>query len=205
MYRVVLTCWDYGEPLPCADDLSGVKFSLFETEEAAIETIERCVNQELVNLNNIESDKPMEKVPVLDSDGNVVCYDYPFRSDFESEEHKGVVRFWDGDDYQNVTAYNIYEVNCDSRDLDKCSYYKYRGFWILPNEAHTSFTVEQFDTPLFKLKSLEEAFYEIDDFIVKMQYGKPSLESRLVQAALTSKEKEGANVPSKNQLEIEKE
>lgn len=28
MFRVVLTCWDYGVPKPYADDLSGVKLSL---------------------------------------------------------------------------------------------------------------------------------------------------------------------------------
>lgn len=204
MFRVVLTCWDYGEDVPCADDLSGVKLSLFKTMDAALETIERCVEQELINLNDIESDSPREKSPVLDSDGNIVSYEYPFRGDFDGED-SGVVRFWDGDDYQNVTAYNIYEVGCDSDDLDKCSYYKYRGFWIIPNEAHTSFKVEQFDTPLFNCKSLEKAFYEVDDFLVKMQYGKPSLESRLAQAALAAKEKEGSGFNKEKVGEFEKE
>lgn len=204
MFRVVLTCWEYGVEMPYADDLAGVKLSLFSTEEAAQEVIEKAVKEELVCLNELDSDNPRDKSPVFDSDGNIVSYEYPFRGDFDSED-SGVVRFWDGDDYLNVTAYNIYEVGCDSDDLDKCSYYKYRGFWIIPNEEHTSFKVEQFDTPLFKCKSLEEAFCKVDGFLVKMQYGKPSLESRLAQAALASKEKEGSGFNKEKVGEFEKE
>ncbi len=188
MYRVVLTCWDFDD-LPYADDMAGVKLSLFETEAAAREAIERCVKEELTALNWLEDDVPREKEPVLDSDGNVVGYDYPFRGD-DSGDHANIVRLWNGDDYEEVTAYDIYELRGDDTDLDECSYYKYRGFWILPNETHTSFKVEQFNTLLFERESLKDALQEVDDFVCKMQYGKPSLESRLAQAALAVAEQD---------------
>ena len=96
MYRVVLTCWDPGEA-PYADDLSGVKLSLFETEHAAREAIEGCVEQELITLNWLEDDEPREKEPIEDSDGNIIGYDYPFRGD-DCGDHTNIIRFWDGDD-----------------------------------------------------------------------------------------------------------
>lgn len=193
MYRVVLTCWDPGEHMPYPDDFSGVELSLFESEHAAREAIEKAVKDELTTLNWLDSDEPREKEPIEDSDGNIIGFDYPFRGD-EDGDHVNIVRFWDGDDYQEVTAYDIHELGCDNTDLEKCSYFKYRGFWILPNEDHTSFKVEQFDVPLFARNSLKEALREVDEFICKLQYGKPSLETVLARAAITSKERETSDV-----------
>lgn len=179
-YRVVLTCWDPDTPKPYADDFSGVTLSLFATEELAQEGIASAVQDELISLNDLESDSPREKEPVYDSDGCVVGYDYPFRGDLYGD-HDGIVRLWDGEDYREVTAYNIHRLTCDNEELNKCSYYKYRGFWIIPNEAHTTFRVEQFDTVLFRLKSLQEALREIDDIMVDLSYGTPSRKSTLDQ------------------------
>ena len=148
-YRVVLTCWEYKEPKPYADDLSGVALSLFSSEEDALEAIQKSVADELKTLN-----EGRVLVPVEDSDGNVVGYDYDFRSD-RLDDHDNIVRFWDGADYQNVTAYDIYKLTGDSEDLNKCSYYKYRGCYILPNSDYTSFRVEQFDTTILKCKELK--------------------------------------------------
>lgn len=186
-YRVVMTCWDYGNPKPYADDFSGVELSLFPTEDLAREGIESAVKDELVSLNRLEGyDTPREKEPVYDSDGELVCYDYPFRADFDGD-HVGIVRFWDGDDYQEVTAYNIHRLSCNADDLNKCSYYKYRGFWIIPNEAHTNFRVEQHDTVLFRFKTLQEALREIDQFQVELSYGarthKATLQKQIQSAA----------------------
>ena len=173
-YRVVLTCWDYGTPEPYSDDLSGTDLSLFSTEALARKGIEECVRDEFVTLNNSR-----KKEPVYDSDGHIVGHDYPFRADFDGE-HNGIVRFWDGDDYQEVTAYNIYPLSCDSDDLDKCSYYNYRGFYVIPNEAHTSFRVEQFDTALFRFKSLQKALREIDRFALALSLNAPARKSSLM-------------------------
>lgn len=186
MYRVVLTCWDFDD-LPYADDLAGVKLSLFATEAEAQAAVERQVKEELTVLNWLDDDVPREKEPVMDSDGNVVGYDYPFRGD-DSGDHANIVRLWRGDDYEEVTAYDIYELRGDKDTLDECSYYKYRGFWIVPDETRTLFEVSQFNTTVFRRETLADALMEVDDFVCKMQYGKPSLEARLVQAALAAEE-----------------
>lgn len=165
MYRVVLTCWDPDVPQPYADDLSGVKLSLFSSLEKAHETISECVEEELICLNWLESDSPREKEPIEDCDGNIIGYDYPFRAD-EDGDHANIIRFWDGDDYKQVTAYDIYKLTCSDQDLDKCSYFKYRGFWILPNERQNRFSIEQYDTRLATKNTLESALRWVDEFVL---------------------------------------
>ena len=183
MYRVVLTCWDPGEK-PYADDLSGVKLSLFDNEHEARVAIEGCVKQELATLNWLESDEPREKEPVEDSDGNIVGYDYPFRAD-DCADHTNIIRFWDGDDYKPVTAYDIYELTCDNADLDKCSSFRYRGFEISANEAWNSFRVGQFGETVFACSSLQEALREVDEFMCTLEHKTPSLQAKLMKAALS--------------------
>lgn len=188
MYRVVLTCWDPGEK-PYSDDLSGVKLSLFETEHAARVAIEGCVKQELIDLNWLESDEPREKEPIEDSDGNIIGYDYPFRGD-DCGDHTNIIRFWDGDDYQEVTAYDIYELYGDNADLDKCSSFSYRGFEILTNEAREWFMVMQFGEFVNRSASLQDSLRYVDSFMCKLEHEMPDLHARLLRAALTSKEYE---------------
>lgn len=173
LYRVVLSCWDYKDPMPYPAYLSGYKpLSLFQNENEAQEAIKSNIKKELIIYNDLESENPRKKMPVLDSDGNVVSYEYPFRADFDGQDI-GIVRFWDGDDYWNVTAYNIYELNCPSDNLEKCSYYMYRGFFIRPNEMHTSFVIEDSSNfiPMTKVKfeSLDKALREIDLYFCKLQ------------------------------------
>lgn len=157
-YRVVLTCWDYGDKAPFADFLA----RFFVSEELAREAIVNAVKDELEVLND-----GREKVPVEDSDGKIVGYDYDFRSD-ENGNHANVVRFWDGDDYENVTAYDIYKLTSDTNELGECTYFKYRGFWILPfsrpGEKELLFRVEQHDVRVTTEKSLDAALSWIDDF-----------------------------------------
>ena len=157
-YRVVLTCWDYGNPAPYADFLT----RYFGSEEQAREAIVKAVTDELEVLND-----GREKVPVEDSDGNIVGYDYDFRSD-ENGNHANVVRFWDGDDYENVTAYDIHKLISDINELGECTYFKYRGFWILPfsrqGEKELHFRVEQHDVRVTTENSLDAALSWIDDF-----------------------------------------
>lgn len=173
LYRVVLSCWDNEEVFPYPAYLSGYKpLSLFSTKEKAMESIKTNIEKELIFYNDLESKNPKKKMPVLDSDGNIVSYEYPFRADFDGKD-SGIVRFWDGDNYKNVTAYNIYELNCPSDNLDKCSYYIYRGFFIRPNEMHTSFIIEASSNfiPIekFRFKSLDKALREIDLYFAKLQ------------------------------------
>lgn len=171
LYRVVLECWDSGESVPYADDLSGVKLSLFDSEEAALTSVKECIEQELALLNGLEDEKPREQVAITDSGGKAIRYECPYTSDFVGEDC-GYIRFWNGNSYQIVTTYRILPVVCDDDNLEKCSYYKYRGFWILPNNTHNSFRVEQFDTTLFKFRSLKSALRKIDDFLIAFQYNK---------------------------------
>ena len=157
-YRVVLTCWDYGNPAPYADFLT----RYFGSEELALDAISKAVTDELEVLND-----GREKVPVEDSDGNIVGYDYDFRSDGNGN-HANVVRFWDGDDYENVTAYDIHKLISDINELGECTYFKYRGFWILPfsrqGEKELHFRVEQHDVRVTTENSLDAALSWIDDF-----------------------------------------
>lgn len=169
-YRVVLTCWDFGETAPYADDLSGIELSLFKTEEDARIAVRKQLENEVESLNGIVS-MPEEKVPVTDSNGNIVRYEYPYTFEFAGE-NCGYVRLWNGNEYQIVSAYTIHPVVCDYAVLDKCSYYKYRGFWIVPSGSRNWFKVQQFDTTLFRLRSLEAAFREIDDFLIAFEHGK---------------------------------
>lgn len=101
MYVIKMTCWEFNRPNPYNVTVE----QQFETEAAAMTEIERMVQKELATLN-----EGREKVPVQDSDGDVVCYDYPFRGDFDGE-HAAIVRLWDGDDYRNVTAYAIVKAS----------------------------------------------------------------------------------------------
>ena len=153
-YRVVLSCWDYGNPKPYADSFA----RFFDTEEQAREAIEKAVEDELAVLN-----EGREKVPVKDSDGNVVYYDYDFRGD-ENGNHANIVRLWDGDDYQNVTAYDIHKLTSDAKKISDCSYVKYRGFWVLPNKEHNLFRIEQHDVCVAAEKTLSAALGWIDEF-----------------------------------------
>lgn len=153
-YRVVLSCWDYGNPESYSDAIT----RFFDSELQAREAIAKSVADELKTLNS-----GREKVPVEDSDGKVIGYDYDFRAD-ENGNHANVIRFWDGDDYQNVTAYDVHKLTSDAKKVSECSYVKYRGFWVLPNKNHSLFYVEQHDTRLTSAKSLTGALDWIDEF-----------------------------------------
>lgn len=154
-FVVVITCWDFDCP-PYSERES----QMYDSFNEAFEEIKRNVKNELICLNDLESDTPREKVAIEDSDGNIVGYDYPFRADFDGDNHC-IIRFWDGDDYQNVTAYNIYGFE------DWCGYYIYRTFEIYPNKNQNRFRVTDkhdcFGTVKYKL---EAALDWIDDWLL---------------------------------------
>lgn len=101
MYVIKMTCWEFNRPNPYNVTVD----KRFDTEGAAMEEVERMVNAELATLN-----EGRQLEPVYDSDGNLVCHEFPFRGDYNGE-HAAIVRFWDGDDYRNVTAYDIQNRN----------------------------------------------------------------------------------------------
>ena len=106
----------------------------------------RVMNDELSLLNEPdENNTPHTAVFIADLDG----------------EHDAIIRLWDGDDYRDVSYYDIYEVSTDEE-----TYCKYRGFWILKEESY--FTIEQYDTSLARTEILEDAFLWIDDLLLAM-------------------------------------
>lgn len=113
-FTVILDCWDYDCSEPYMDRFT----YLYNSFDEAMEAITNSVKDELICLNRIESDNPRKKVAIEDSDGNIIGYDYPFRADFNGDNHC-IVRFWDGEDYYAVTAYNIEEITEHNKYNDK--------------------------------------------------------------------------------------
>lgn len=101
-YRVVLTCWEYRNGTPKAQSF----LTQYESVEAASAAVRHAVEEELETLND---GRPEPN---------------PFRED-EDGDHANIIRFWDGDDYMNVTAYDIYRVTEYSHER-----WLYRGFII---------------------------------------------------------------------------
>ena len=165
LYRAVLTCWDYGNPTPHAYELSNADLSLFATKDMARKSIEQDVRDELSTLN-----EGQKREAIYDSDGRVVGHDYPFRADFDGD-NDGIIRFWDGEDYQNVMEYNIHPLSSNSEDRSKCSYFKYRGYCIVPNKPHTSFRVEQSGTIILRCRTLQRTLREIDSISLALAQG----------------------------------
>lgn len=164
-YRIVLTCWDYGKPdKPYVDSVPG----FFDSKDAADAAIDKCVADELETLNS-----GRDLVPVIDSDGEVVAYDYDFRAD-ECSDHANCIRFWDGDDYQEVTHYDIYPVQFHNlRDGTPSEHScNYRGFGIYANKNHNRFKIEQYDTCLATKHTLQSALTWVDDLCLTVERSK---------------------------------
>lgn len=167
-YRIVLTCWDKGEPAPYADFIS----KMFDTEEEARGAIRDCVRDELKMLNDREiEDVDIECPSEIDD----------FKADFDGD-NDAIIRFWDGDDYWPVTAYNIYKVMpfCDhswtyralsvvGKDLNgkKSTYDVHYG--IFPNKVENCFDVFLAGEKLMSHNSLDVALAYVDDEILKYQ------------------------------------
>lgn len=99
-YRINMTCWPYhqGEEKHIATN------RFFLTKEQADECIRELIQQKLDLFN-----EQHQKEDVLDSDGNVVGQEYPFRCDPDGE-HPNAILFWDGDDYRFVVEYDVVMV-----------------------------------------------------------------------------------------------
>lgn len=187
MFRVVLTCWAYGEPKPYADSVD----KMFSSLPVAQEAVGDCVKDELETLND-----GRELAPVTDSDGKIVGHDYDFRAD--SGDHASAIRFWDGDDYQDVTHYDIFPIDSDNEVADKSSYYKYRGMYVLPNPSHERFNIESCDTVIKTTRSLSDALKFIDDFCLVFQYPERTASS-LVDKIQSAESRAAAQQSQKDQ------
>ena len=143
MYRIVLTAMDSDPKIEPYVEKVGELFKTYEQTEIYML---RVMNDELSLLNEPdENNTPHTAVFIADLDG----------------EHDAIIRLWDGDDYRDVSYYDIYEVSTDEE-----TYYKYRGFWILKEGSY--FTIEQYDTSLARTEILEDAFLWIDDLLLAM-------------------------------------
>ena len=143
MYRIVLTAMNSDPKIEPYVETVGELFKTYEQTEIYML---RVMNDELSLLNEPdENNTPHTAVFIADLDG----------------EHDAIIRLWDGDDYRDVSYYDIYEVSTDYE-----TYYKYRGFWILKEESY--FTIEQYDTSLARTELLDDAFLWIDDLLLAM-------------------------------------
>ena len=90
MYKIVLTCFDI-------ESNSHIEESeqRFNSKEKAEIFMLRLMNDELQNLNEPdENNTPHTRVFIADLEGM----------------HDAIVRMWDGDDYWDVTYYDIVEI-----------------------------------------------------------------------------------------------
>lgn len=143
MYRIVLTAMNSDPKIEPYVETVGKLFKTYEQTEIYML---RVMNDELSLLNEPdENNTPHTAVFIADLDG----------------EHDAIIRLWDGDDYRDVSYYDIYEVSTDEE-----TYFKYRGFWILKEGSY--FTIEQYDTSLARTEILEDAFLWIDDLLLAM-------------------------------------
>lgn len=160
LHRVVLTLWHFNHSKPTVGNIG----TFYASNDDAFEAIASSVKQELEDLNGLKTTHPRAKVPIEDSDGNIVGYDYPFRSD-EDGDHANIIRFWDGDDYRNVAAYDVYELVFGPCGLvNSASWYKYRGYVILVDRDRKCFGIEAGPgvVPVV-CESLEDALALIDE------------------------------------------
>lgn len=101
-YRIKLICWDYPKSESYVDYImDNDKPMEFETEDAAMVCLLQSAIEEVVELNfgsidNLDNDSRKQFIP--DVNGDYAC----------------IIRAWDGDDYMNVTAYDVEEVNYES-------------------------------------------------------------------------------------------
>ena len=88
-YKILLTCYDFGNSKPYLDEVTGV----FTTYTRARCEMLHCVLDELESLNGIMEDDTFPE--------------RRFISTMENEHHDVVINAWDGPDYSPVTCYNV--------------------------------------------------------------------------------------------------
>lgn len=94
MYKIILTAMDSNAKVePYEEELNDGQ--LFDTHDKAELYMLRTMNEELSSLNEPDAyNTPHTRVFIADLDG----------------DHDAVIRLWDGEDYCDVTYYDIVEV-----------------------------------------------------------------------------------------------
>ena len=109
MYKIILTCMDANAAIePYEEEIK----QLFKNRDEAEIYMLHTVNDEVSNLNQPDANNtPHTEVFIADLNG----------------EHDAIVRLWDGEDYWDVTYYDIVEVepvtkvkNIKDYQLKKC-------------------------------------------------------------------------------------
>lgn len=92
MFKIVLTAMDSNANVkPYAEEIG----MTFETHDKAEIYMLHTMNEELSELNEPDAyNTPHTRVFIADLDG----------------EHDAIIRLWDGDDYWDVTYYDIVEI-----------------------------------------------------------------------------------------------
>lgn len=91
-YQIILTCWNYGNPIPYTE----TENSFFTDEkEARIEML-TLITEEINNLYH-----PLEDGTMPERYFDVSLVD---------EKFDAVIRCWDGEDYNYITGYKIVTV-----------------------------------------------------------------------------------------------
>lgn len=95
MFKIILTAMDSNANVePYTEELGNGK--LFETHDKAEIYMLYTMNDELSELNQPDAyNTPHTRVFIADLDG----------------EHDAIIRLWDGEDYWDITYYDIVEVS----------------------------------------------------------------------------------------------
>ena len=91
-YKIKLTCWDYGNHEPHVEEVD----EIFDNEEDAMDGLLVYANYEVQCLNQPDDDNDEQRYFEIDLEGG--------------DGFDAVIRCWDGDDYMNVTGYNIIKI-----------------------------------------------------------------------------------------------
>lgn len=105
MFKIVLTAMDANVGTePYLEDIG----SLFENRDRAEIYMLHTMNEELSELNQPDAyNTPHTRVFIADLNG----------------EHDAIIRLWDGDDYWDVSYYDIVEVEADTDENDELAKY----------------------------------------------------------------------------------
>lgn len=141
--------WHYGADQPIIETIP----RMFESEEDAQKFIRKKTQKFLNKMN-----KARRPAPVYDSDGVLVAHEYPFKADFESEDDAAIVRFWDGDDYWPVYAFNIHPF------VDNGGFSVYRGFIIHNIPDSKAVTVSKAFTAEISKRTIWSAITWVNEF-----------------------------------------
>ena len=105
-YKIILTAMDYNPEIKPYEEEIGKDITFTTREQAEIYML-YSMNDELSSLNEPDvNNTPHTRVFIADLDG----------------EHDAIIRMWDGDDYWDVSYYDIVTENTNSTEKRKIKY-----------------------------------------------------------------------------------